>query len=115
MLEVEVTVSGGGHTAEFTRRRRVARPRRGLCGAAGGAAVALEALALPAAEAPDVALDLARIDLAAREVHVRAGDQAALVALERHPLGQHVVGVGQPRGAARLGLVGELDAVLVEE
>src|SRR3954469_3562118 len=86
-----------------------------LRGAAGRAAVTLEALALPAAEAPDVALHLARVDLAAREVHVRAGDQAAFVALERHPLGQHVVGVRQTGAAVRLGLVRELDAVLVQE
>ena len=49
------------------------------------------------------------------QVHVGAGDQAAFVALERHPLGEHVVGVGQPRAAVRLGLVRELDAVLVEQ
>ena len=76
---------------------------------------ALEALALPAAEAPDVALDLARVDLAAGQVHVGAGDQPPLVALERHPLGQDVVGVGQARAAVRLGLVRELDAVLVQQ
>src|SRR3954463_11372088 len=89
-----------------------------LCGlrrAAGRAAVTLEALALPAAEAPDVALDLARVDLAAREVHVRRGDQAALVALERHPLREYVVRVRQAGRPVRLGLVGELDAVLVEQ
>src|SRR3954470_8918080 len=83
--------------------------------AAGGAPVALEALALPAPELPDVALDLARIDLAAGQVHVRGVDQAPLVALERHPLGEHVVGVREPRRAVGLGLVGELDAVLVEQ
>src|SRR4051794_13369759 len=77
--------------------------------------VALEALALPAAELPDVALDLARVDLAAGQVHVRGVDQAPLVALERHPLGEHVVGVREPRRAVGLGLVGELDAVLVEQ
>src|SRR5829696_1748982 len=80
--------------------------------AAGGA---LEALALPAAQPPDVALEHLRVDLAARQVHVGLGDQAPLVALERHPLGQHVVGVRQPRGAVRAGLVRELDAVLVEQ
>src|SRR5690348_18420098 len=78
-------------------------------------AVALEALALPAAEAPDVALDLARIDLAAGQVHVGRADQAPLVALERHPLGEHVVGVRKPAGSERARLVGELDAVLVEQ
>src|SRR4051812_41490563 len=82
---------------------------------ARGPAVALEALALPAAELPDVALDLARVDLAAGKVHVRRVDQAPLVALERHPLGEHVVGIRQPRGAVGLGLVRELDAVLVEQ
>src|SRR4051794_41236966 len=89
-----------------------------LCGlrrAAGRAAVTLEALALPAAEAPDVALDLARVDLAAGQVHVRARDQPALVALERHPLGEDVIGIGEPARAVRLGLVRELDAVLVEQ
>src|SRR3954470_14968864 len=109
MLEVEVTVPGGGHGGESTTR--AARLRR----AAGGAAVALEALALPAPETPDVSLDLARVDLAAGEVHVRARDQAALVALEPHPLGQHVIGVRQPGAAVGLGLVRELDAVLVQE
>src|SRR5262245_9128512 len=89
--------------------------RAGLSRAAGGAAVALEALALPAAEAPDVALDLAWVDLAARQVHVGAGDQAALVALERHPLGEDVVRVREPSAAVGLGLVRELDAVLVQE
>src|SRR5918994_4543382 len=76
---------------------------------------ALEALALPAAEAPDVALEHLRVDLAAREVHVGLGDQAPLVALERHPLGEYVVGVRQPRGAVGARLVRELDAVLVEQ
>src|SRR3954454_20880182 len=64
----------------------------GLLGRPGArAAVALEALALPAPQPPDVALDLAGLDLAAGEVHVRGGDQPALVALERHPLGEDVV------------------------
>src|SRR4051812_35408295 len=76
---------------------------------------ALEALALPAAEAPDVALDLLWVDLAAGEVHVGAADQPSLVALERHPLGEDVVGVREPRAAVWLGLVRELDAVLVEQ
>src|SRR3954454_19621267 len=83
--------------------------------AAGGAPVALEALALPAPELPDVALDLARVDLATRQVHVRGVDQTPLIALERHPLGEYVVGVREPRRAVGLGLVGELDAVLVEQ
>src|SRR4051794_14661809 len=76
---------------------------------------AIQALALPPAEAPDVARDLARIDLTAGQVHVRGGDQAALVAVERHPLGEHVVGVGKSCRAVRARLVGELDAVLVQE
>ncbi len=76
---------------------------------------ALQALALPAAEPPDVALEHLRVDLAAREVHVGLGDQAALVALEGHPLGEHVVGVGQPRRAVGARLVRELDAVLVQQ
>src|SRR6478736_3925796 len=86
-----------------------------LRGAALGASRALEALALPAPEAPDVALDLLRVHLAARQMHVGRGDEAAFVALERHPLGEDVVGIGQARAAVRLGLVRELDAVLVEQ
>ena len=73
------------------------------------------ALALPAAQPPEVALDLARVDLAARQVQVRLGDDPALVALQRHPLREHVVGVGQARRAVRTRLVGELDAVLVQQ
>ena len=73
---------------------------------AAGAAAA-RALALPLAQAPQVALDLARVDLAAGQVHVRRLDQPPLVAGERHPLREHVVGVGQPRrcrrGASRPG------------
>ena len=42
-------------------------------------------------------------------------DQALLVAGQRHPLGQHVVGVRQPRAAVGARLVGERDAVLVEQ
>src|SRR4051794_24311966 len=91
------------------------RARRASGGAALRPARALEALALPAPEAPDVALHLAWVDLAAGQMHVRAGDQPALIALERHPLGEDVVGVGQARGAVGLGLVRELDAVLVEQ
>ena len=41
--------------------------------------------------------------------------QPPLVAGQRHPLRQHVVGVGQPRAAVRPRLVGELDAVLAEQ
>src|SRR3954454_2272300 len=113
--------------------RREAYPGRGAggrgrglgvgraCGAARILSVARAPLgageprALPLAEAPEVALGLARVDLAARQVQVRLGDQAPLVALERHPLGQDVVGVGQARRAVRTRLVGELDAVLVEQ
>ena len=48
-------------------------------------------------------------------MQVGLGDDPALVALERHPLGEHVVGVGQARRAVRARLVGELDAVLVQQ
>jgi len=71
-------------------------------------AFARGALALPHLQAPEVAPDLARIDLAARQVHVRAGDEVALVAGQRHPLGQHVVGVRQARAAIRPRLVGNV-------
>ena len=40
---------------------------------------------------------------------------AGLVAGERHPLGEHVVGVGQARLRDRPGQVGELDAVLAQQ
>ena len=56
-----------------------------------------------------------RVDLPAREMHVRRLDQAPLVAGQRHPLGQHVVGVREPRAAVRARLVRERDAVLVEQ
>ena len=39
----------------------------------------------------------------------------ALVAGQRHPLGEHVVGVRQARASVRPRLVGERDAVLVEQ
>src|SRR5437879_2126147 len=78
-------------------------------------ALARRALALPHPQAPEVAPNLARVDLPPRKVHVRAGDQPALVARQRHPLGQHVIGVRQPRAAVRARLVGERDAVLVEQ
>ena len=45
----------------------------------------------------------------------RSAIRRSLVAGERHPLGQHVVGVGQPRAAVGPRLVRELDAVLVEQ
>src|SRR6476661_7455473 len=93
------------------RRSPSLRPR-GL-GRAGGAAA--HALALPLAQAPEVAADLPGVDLTAGEMHVGRLDQAALVAGERHPLGQDVVGVGQPRAAVGPRLVGELDAVLVDQ
>src|SRR3954469_10240069 len=96
---------GVGRACGAARILRVARPPLG----------AGEARALPLAEAPEVALGLARVDLAARQVQVRLGDQAPLVALERHPLGQDVVGVGEARRAVRTRLVRELDAVLVEQ
>ena len=83
--------------------------------AAGRARRAAQALALPLAQAPEVAAHLLGVDLAAGQVHVRGRDQVLLVAGERHPLGQHVVGVGQARAAVGPRLVGELDAVLVEQ
>jgi hypothetical protein len=48
-------------------------------------------------------------------VHVRVGDQTTLVGGERHPLGEHVIGVGQPRAAVGPGEIGEGDAVLVQQ
>ena len=102
----------GGRLGARPPARRLRRRRPSGAGAGAGA---LEALALPLAEAPEVALDLLRVDLAAGQVHVRLGDQALLVALERHPLGEHVVGVGQPRRAVGPRLVRELDAVLVQQ
>ena len=55
------------------------------------------AAALPLGEAPQVAAHAGRVELAADEVHVGAADHAVLVGGERHPLGEHVVGGGQPR------------------
>src|SRR3954463_288713 len=78
-------------------------------------AFARRALALPHLQAPEVAPDLARIDLAAREMHVRRGDQMALVAGQRHPLGEDVVAVRKARAAVGARLVGERDAVLVQQ
>ena len=72
-------------------------------------------LALPALQADQVAAHPVGIDLAARQVHVGLADQSPLVGGERHPLGEHVVGVGQPRAAERLGQVGERHAVLVQQ
>src|SRR3954454_14195394 len=104
-------------------RRLPARPRsaRGVrraggAGAAlGGVAGMRETLALPLTEAPDVALDLAWVELAPGKVHVRLVDEAPLVALQGHPLGEDVVRVGQPRRAVGPRLVRELDAVLVQQ
>ena len=96
--------------------RRASRARRRLLPRLVLAALgAAEPRALPLAEAPEVALDLLGVDLAAGQVEVGLGDQAALVALQRHPLGEHVVGVGQAGGAVGARLVRELDAVLVEQ
>src|SRR4051794_13937229 len=66
----------GGAQRSVSRARRRSTPRT------------LEALALPAAEAPDVPVDRLGVDLAPGEVHVGLGDQAPLVSLERHPLRQ---------------------------
>ena len=114
VLEVEaVRAHRGGHYRR-PRRPRGARAARALRRRRARSACG-QALALPLAQAPEVAADLLGIDLAAGQVHVRAGDQAPLVAGQRHPLRQHVVGVGQPRAAVGPRLVGELDAVLVEQ
>src|SRR5215210_1980600 len=86
-----------------------------LPGAGAGARGACEPLALPAAQPPEVSLDLARVDLAARQVQVGLGDDPPLVTLQRHPLREHVVGVGQAWRAVRAGLVREFDAVLVQQ
>src|SRR5689334_3453130 len=66
--------------------RTLAAARGGSVGGADHVAAcgALEPLALPAAQPPDVALEHLRVDLAAREVHVGLADQAPLVALEGH-------------------------------
>src|SRR2546423_3858643 len=80
-----------------------------------GRTVAAPVLPLPLAQAPQVAADLPGIDLAPGQVQVRAGHQPLLVAGERHPLGQDVVGVGEPRAAVGAVAVGELDAVLAEQ
>ncbi len=71
--------------------------------------------ALPALEAQQVPAHPVGVDLASGEVHVRLADQPPLVARQRHPLGQHVVGVGQTRAAVGPGLVGERHAVLAEQ
>ncbi len=71
-------------------------------------------LALPALQTRKIAPHPLGIDLTAGQVHVGVGDQRSLVGRERHPLGEHVVGVGQARAAKRFGAVGELHAVLVE-
>ena len=55
------------------------------------------------------------VDLAAGEVHVGVRDQPALVGGERHPLGEHIVGVGQARAAVGAREIGEGDAVLVQQ
>src|SRR4051794_40344047 len=102
--------SGMGPESLFEPLRRFGLVARG---GAGGACGALEPHTLPLAQAPEVALDLARVHLAAGQVQVGLADEALLVTLERHPLGQHVVGVRQAHAAIGLGLVRELDAVLV--
>src|SRR4051794_21020629 len=69
-------------------------------------------LALPLREPPEVPAYPARVDLATRQVHVRVADESFLVARERHPFGEDVVGVGQARLRDRAAQVGKLDAVL---
>src|SRR2546422_740352 len=77
--------------------------------------VPARALALPAREALQITTDEVRVDLATGQMHVGVVDQAALVGRQRHPLGEHVVGVGQPRAAVGSRVVREGDAVLVEQ
>ena len=55
------------------------------------------------------------VDLAPGQVHVGLADQPPLVGGQRHPLGEHVVGVGQPGAAVGPRVVRERDAVLVEQ
>src|SRR5258707_723201 len=99
------TASRGAARRILSPRRRVARTRP------GGGRVA-HPRALPLGQAPKVALDLTRIDLAAREVHVGGPEQAALVAGQGHPLGEDVVGVRQAGTTVGAGVVRERDAVL---
>ena len=51
----------------------------------------------PTPQPPQVAPHLLRVDLPAGQVHVGVADQAVLVGADHHPLGEHVVGVGQLR------------------
>ena len=90
----------------------VARGRRGVAIVPGELT---HPVALPLREAPQVAPDLGRIELAAGQVHVRGRDQPPFVTGQRHPLRQHVVRVGQAARAVRARLVRERDAVLVEQ
>src|SRR5437899_1311430 len=111
-------VSSGG---VVLRARRTARVSAGGGEPSGGAhttgpaLLALEALTLPAVQTPQVTADLVGVHLAPGLVHVGVGDQALLVAGEGHPLGQHVVGVGEPGAPVGSALVGELDAVLAQQ
>src|SRR5919202_2284946 len=59
-----------GSGARFGRPGRARGAVRAVGRGAAGAAATVQALALTAAEPPDVALDLARIDLAAGQVQV---------------------------------------------
>ena len=85
-----------------------ARPRQTVCAEAAPSLIFSSLLcdspppALPGPQPAQVAPHLAGIDVAARQVHVGVGDQPALVAAQRHPLRQHVVGVGQPRPGRRI-------------
>ena len=69
----------------------------------------------PLAEPHEVAADVVGVELAARQVHVGRADQPALVAAQRHPLGEDVVGVGQALAVLAVVAVGEADAVLAEQ
>src|SRR4029077_12223040 len=73
------------------------------------------ALALPACEPGQVARDPFRIDLAAWQMHVRVRDQPVLIGCQRHPLRQHIVGIGQSRAPVRPRVVGERNAVLAQQ
>ena len=96
--------SGPSTTTRLRRRMSAAvRCRRAHDADAAGSPparptrVPTGACALPLGQPPEVAAHLLRVDLAAREVHVGVADQPLLVGPDHHPLGEHVVGVGQLR------------------
>ena len=69
----------------------------------------------PLTQPDQVAPHLLGVELAPGDVHVGHRDQLALPGPQRHPLGEHVVGVGEPLPERRLGAIGEADAVLVQQ